>query len=454
MAACPFRKLAGFIRTPRKSSDDLSDFLRSAKEEQVTIDLDGYGDIAKQMSMIELTKEELQLSKKLQPLLIQHIAEIVSFFYDKVLAVDALKKMIEDHSTVERLKQTLSTHLIEMFGGTYDEKYLQKRINVAHIHVRIGLEPKWYLGAFQNLQLAILKVLYTHFSSKEELFQLTAMVAKVINFEQQIVLELYENENIRWREEQYRAKEELQAKIAAFSEDLVALTEQTNASVQELVASSVEVNKAVRDSSEKSRGAQVLARNSQTRVIELEQRISSIHEKMVRMEETANRLADSSNKIKQVIDIVKDIAEQTNLLALNSAIEAARAGEYGRGFAVVSDEVRKLSEQTKDSVKQITDLISLSSHFTAEVVKAILSVQENVQTAREESQTAREAFDHIAESMESSLANIQGVEQQMSELVKVIEEIGSATQKVSASAETLHNTANAGEAAAGTSSRA
>lgn len=104
----------------------------------------------------------------------------------------------------------------------------------------------------------------------------------------------------------------------------------------------------------------------------IEYLVSYIEESFGSMEQMRGRITQVHQKtldIGKVIDIIRSIAEQTNLLALNAAIESARAGEHGRGFAVVSDEVRKLAEYTKGSVedvlKNISSLQSETKSFTS-----------------------------------------------------------------------------------------
>ncbi len=132
-----------------------------------------------------------------------------------------------------------------------------------------------------------------------------------------------------------------------------------------------------------------------THVVATEQAISVLNAASINISANAASLEKSAREVEKAIADIRAIAEQTNLLALNAAIEAARAGEQGRGFAVVADEVRKLSEQAAKATGRIDTVLKQVSQ---DVVSTVALSNENagaVKAGLEASKLSSETFVQI-----------------------------------------------------------
>lgn len=148
-------------------------------------------------------------------------------------------------------------------------------------------------------------------------------------------------------------------------------------------------------------------------------------------------LTEISKRMQEIVQIITSIANQTNLLALNAAIEAARAGDAGKGFSVVAGEVRKLSEETKQSVSSVSNLIADTNSQTEKIILSIEKIGEAVKVGDDSMKETDEYFKQILETMDKTKFQNNKIENELSSFVSVINELGRAFEEVALSAESL-----------------
>lgn len=170
--------------------------------------------------------------------------------------------------------------------------------------------------------------------------------------------------------------------------------------------------------------------------------LDAILEKFRGVKDAAAHLAEQTQKINDITGMVASIAEQTNLLALNASIEAARAGEHGRGFTVVAEEVRRLSEESKTHSDGITRDLQVLMDIISGVVKLI---EEQYDVLAAESRQLQAVVDgnrtqvaNVASVAETIVAMINRLDHELGDLNTVygkIESLAAISQENSAASQ-------------------
>jgi methyl-accepting chemotaxis protein len=130
--------------------------------------------------------------------------------------------------------------------------------------------------------------------------------------------------------------------------------------------------------------------------------MEGVRESALQSTQKVKRLAESLQEIDSIIQQVADFTARTNLLALNASIEASRAGEFGRGFAVIAQEIRTLAMHSADAAHQISTRIQSIQGETSVVVEAIGEGTEKVVEQSDHVANAGTALQAIAEMTQQS----------------------------------------------------
>jgi len=177
-------------------------------------------------------------------------------------------------------------------------------------------------------------------------------------------------------------------------------------SLSEMNAAIAEIARVAHHAARRAQESDASAQHGHTAVSEIVEAVNEVLEGVAGTQDRIRAVRSSGKEIAQAIRMVERIAEQINLVSINAEIESARAGEHGRGFVVVAQEVRALSEQSREASTRIQDAVKSVSEATERADLTMHRMAERVHHAVQASSRAHNVMKEIREQAHTLLGNV------------------------------------------------
>ncbi|MCH7322011.1 protoglobin domain-containing protein [Solibacillus sp. MA9] len=337
------------------------------------------------LDFLALTRERRESVGILKEIYIENRDYILTSFYDRLLQTESFRTIIFANSTVERLKVTFDKHFMSLFNDELDIDYVFKRRQIAYTHARIGVLPNWMISAYtlinQLIRPAIVKKLY---KNQAKMIDVLLAYESLVTIDQQIIVETYieiqANSVVTGLGDiiSYNTKLESIKELVHFQRNQSYEILETERAMQQLDISIEQIASTVSDINEQT-GTQISKMSEHlSKLQQVSEILTTADKGQVAIQLEIEQLVKRVHNVTRLADTIKAFAEQTNLLALSASIEAARAGEAGQGFSIVASDVRRLSDDIKQSITIITSDIQQLLKITLTIRSLTTSLSEDL----------------------------------------------------------------------------
>ncbi len=182
---------------------------------QSQIDVLGFTEqkLQARLSFFRITDADLARLAALRPLAVASTAGIVARFYEHLLGQPETRDFLRDAQLVERLQAKQTAYFLDLFSGRIDLKYVENRFRVGAAHERLGVPPRWYIGAFDRYLDLVREALVARGTTPEDFAADVAAVEKMMHFDAALAIDAYIAGHLAAHERQAAAIRELSSPV-------------------------------------------------------------------------------------------------------------------------------------------------------------------------------------------------------------------------------------------------
>jgi methyl-accepting chemotaxis protein len=399
--------------------------------------------------------------REMKPLIMRALPPVLDEFYQRVAATSEVGRMFRNRDHMAHAKQAQLNHWAVIVNGEFSDEYVTSVTRIGETHNKLGLEPRWYIGAYSFLMSGVLAAIeadgsrgWSKNAQKKANMMRAFTTAAMIDMD--FAISVYLDAGKRDK------REALEKLASSFDETVGGIIEAVASSATEMEATAATMTKTAELTQELSQSAAAASEQTSANVQsvasateELAGSVSEIGRQVHRSSEIAGdavnqasradsrigQLSKAADRIGDVVSLITAIADRTNLLALNATIEAARAGDAGKGFAVVAHEVKELAAQTAKATGDIVAQVDEMRSVTRDAVTAIKEISGTIAAMSEIATGIASAVEQQGAATQEISRNVHDAATGTSHVASRITEVGRGASETGAASEQVHSAA-------------